>query len=75
VDTPFVLVGHPARCRIFRYILSRHYGVTREICELSDPEQVDRLAILGAVTIAQRAGYLPQVTFPGAKGGAGIPPI
>jgi 2-dehydro-3-deoxygalactonokinase len=57
-DTPFVLVGHPARCRIFRYILSRHYGVTREICAFSDPEQVDRLAILGAVAIAKRAGYL-----------------
>lgn len=74
-DTPLVLVGHPARCRIFRYILYRHYGVTREICELSDPEQVDRLAILGAVVIAQRAGYLSQVTFSGEKGGARIPRI
>jgi 2-dehydro-3-deoxygalactonokinase len=74
-DTPFVLVGHPARCRIFRDILHRHYGVTREICELSEPEQVDRLAIRGAVAIAQRAGYLAQVTLSGKKGGAGISPI
>jgi 2-dehydro-3-deoxygalactonokinase len=72
---PFVLVGHSARCRIFRDILSRHHGVTREIGELSDPEQVDRLAILGAVAIAQRAGHLPQVPLSGEKGGARSPRI
>jgi len=68
-DTPFVLVGHPARCRIFRHMLGRHYGVAREIREVSDPDQVDRLAILGAVAIAQRAGYLYQVTPARERGG------
>lgn len=57
-DTPFVLVGQPARCRIFRYMLGRHYGATCEIREVSNPDEVDRLAILGAVAIAQQAGYL-----------------
>jgi 2-dehydro-3-deoxygalactonokinase len=61
-DTPFVLIGHPARCRIFHYLLSRYRGVTREISEISDTEDVDRLAILGAVAIARRAGYLSEVT-------------
>jgi 2-dehydro-3-deoxygalactonokinase len=70
-DTPFVLVGHPTRCRIFRYMLGRHYGATCEIREVSDPDEVDRLAILGAVTIAQRAGHLSSVRLFGEKGGDG----
>jgi 2-dehydro-3-deoxygalactonokinase len=60
-DTPFVLIGHPSRCQIFRYLLARYRGITREIAEVSDPEDVDRLAILGGVAIAQRAGQLSQV--------------
>lgn len=70
-DTPFVLVGQPARCRIFRYMLGRHYGATCEIREVSDPDEVDRLAILGAVTIARRAGHLSSVRLFGEKGGDG----
>jgi len=60
-DTPFVLIGHPGRCHIFRYLLARYRGVTAEIFEVSDPEDVDRLAILGGVAIARRAGYLSGI--------------
>jgi 2-dehydro-3-deoxygalactonokinase len=61
-DTPFVLIGHSARCRIFHYLLSRYRGVTQEIREVSNAEEVERLAILGAVAIARRAGYLSEIT-------------
>lgn len=61
-DTPFVLIGHASRCRIFRYLLTRYLGVTREIREITDPEEIDRLSITGAITIARRAGYLKRVT-------------
>jgi 2-dehydro-3-deoxygalactonokinase len=69
-DTPFVLIGPRARCGLFRYLLTRYHGDTREICEVSDAESVDRLAILGAVGIAQRAGYLSDAMPVHAKGGA-----
>jgi 2-dehydro-3-deoxygalactonokinase len=60
-DTPFVLVGHASRCRIFRHLLMRHCGAAREIRTITDPEDIDRLSIAGAVTIARRAGYLRGV--------------
>ena len=61
-DAPVVLIGAPARCRIFRYLLGRYHGLTRKIHEISAAEEVDQLAILGGVAIAQRAGYLSHVT-------------
>lgn len=60
-DTPFVLIGHAARCRIFRHLLTRYRGVAREIGTITDPEEIDRLSIAGAVAIARRAGYLQGV--------------
>jgi 2-dehydro-3-deoxygalactonokinase len=57
-DTPFVLIGHTTRCRIFRYLLTRHIGLAQQIREVSEAEEVDRLSILGSVAIARRAGYL-----------------
>jgi 2-dehydro-3-deoxygalactonokinase len=57
-ETPFVLIGPPPRCSIFRHLLTRYRGASRQISEISNAEDVDRLAILGAVAIAQRAGYL-----------------
>jgi 2-dehydro-3-deoxygalactonokinase len=60
-DTPFVLIGPRPRCRIFRHLLARYRRVTAEISEVSDSEDVDRLAILGGVEIARRAGYLSQI--------------
>lgn len=69
-DTPFVLIGHPSRCAIFRHLLARRRAITREISEVSNTEEVDRLAILGAVAVAQQAGYLSQVPPFRGKGGA-----
>jgi 2-dehydro-3-deoxygalactonokinase len=58
MDTPFILIGPFSRCRIFQYLLARHARFTREVRAVSDAEEVDRLSILGAVAIAQRAGHL-----------------
>jgi 2-dehydro-3-deoxygalactonokinase len=57
-DVPFVLIGPASRCRLFGYLLTR-YGKTATVpLEISDPDAVDRLAILGGVAIAREAGYL-----------------
>jgi len=60
-DTPFVLIGHTSRCRIFRYLLMRHCGIAREIRMITDAGEIDQLSIAGAVAIARRAGYLQEV--------------
>jgi 2-dehydro-3-deoxygalactonokinase len=61
-DAPFVLIGPRSRCWIFRHLLTRYRGATREISEISNSEDVDSLAVLGAVAIAKRAGYLTLKT-------------
>jgi len=74
LDTPVVLVGPQPRCAIFRYLLARHSGIAREISEVSRVEEVDRLAILGALAVAQRAGYLSHIPSLWKKGGAADSP-
>jgi 2-dehydro-3-deoxygalactonokinase len=74
LDTPFVLIGPRPRCAIFRHLLARYSGITREISEVSNTEEVDRLAILGAAAIARQAGYLSQVAAFRWKGGAQASP-
>jgi 2-dehydro-3-deoxygalactonokinase len=63
-DAPFVLIGPASRCAIFCYLLTRHAGASGSIREITEPEDVDRLSILGAVVIARRAGYLEGVRNP-----------
>jgi 2-dehydro-3-deoxygalactonokinase len=74
LDTPVVLIGPPPRCAIFRHLLTRYSGITREISEVSSTEEIDRLAILGAVAVAQQAGYLSRVPSFRGKGGAPASP-
>ena len=74
LDTPFVLIGPRPRCEIFRHLLGTYSGITREISEVSNTEEVDRLAILGAVAIAQQAGYLSGVAPFQKKGGVAASP-
>jgi hypothetical protein len=58
IDTTFVLVGQPGRCRVFRHLLEKHHKRARAIACITDPEEIDRLSIHGAVVIAREAGYL-----------------
>jgi 2-dehydro-3-deoxygalactonokinase len=53
----FVLIGYKRRCKIFKYLLQKFYGIT-EVKEIFEKDEVDMLSIRGAVTIAEKAGYL-----------------
>jgi len=50
------LVGPAARCEIFHHYLTDKLGLASEILVVSDPEEVLRLAVLGALHLAARAG-------------------
>lgn len=62
-DTPFVLVGPPARCRVLRHLLETYSRIAKTVLCITDAEEIDRLSIHGATTIARAAGYLdpPQI--------------
>jgi 2-dehydro-3-deoxygalactonokinase len=66
IDAPFVLIGHPTRCRVLRHLLARHGGVRREIREVTTSDEIDQLSILGAAAIAREGGYLKGVRSPWA---------
>jgi len=53
----FVLIGYKRRCKIFKYLLQKYFGIT-EVKEIFEKDEVDMLSIRGAVTIAEKAGYL-----------------
>ena len=57
-EVPYVLIGPRSRCRVFSYLLTRYRQIARKPLEISDPEAIDRLGILGGLAIARRAGYL-----------------
>jgi hypothetical protein len=58
-DTNFVLIGYKRRCRIFKYLLQKFYGI-KEARENVAKDQVDLLSIRGAMAIAAKAGYLNE---------------
>jgi 2-dehydro-3-deoxygalactonokinase len=64
-DAPFILIGPAQRCRIFAYLLGRYGGRASRVRQISDPDEVDNLAICGAIAIAQRAGYLRGIKSAG----------
>ncbi len=60
LETNFVLVGHSRRCRILKYFLIKHYNIKKEIQIIFKKEEIDQLGISGAISIAQKAGYLEE---------------
>jgi 2-dehydro-3-deoxygalactonokinase len=56
-DAGFVLIGYKRRCRIFKYLLQKFYGI-KEVQEIVAEDQIDLLSIRGAVAIAAKAEYL-----------------
>ena len=63
-DAPFVLVGPPGRCQVFRHLLEAHGHTGKVVTCITEAEEIDRLSIYGATTIARAAGYLeppPQI--------------
>jgi 2-dehydro-3-deoxygalactonokinase len=59
VDTGFVLIGYKRRCRIFKYLLQKFFGI-QEVREIVTKDEVDLLSIRGAMAIARQAGYLQE---------------
>jgi len=59
-ETPFVLVGPPGRCRVLRHLLETQSRAAKAVSCITDAEEIDRLSIHGATTIARAAGYLEQ---------------
>lgn len=55
---PMVLIGSPARCRVFREALALGAAARPAVAEISAEDAVDRLSIEGAVAIARQAGWL-----------------
>jgi 2-dehydro-3-deoxygalactonokinase len=57
LKSSFVLIGYKRRCDIFKYLIERYYGIT-DVKVIFEKTKVDMLSIKGAVTIAQKAGYV-----------------
>lgn len=54
-NTPFVLVGKPDRCGLYKNMISRKAGIEQEIHIISEEEIVDSLSIQGALYLAKKA--------------------
>ena len=63
-NSRFVLVGSKGRSDIYKYLLREKFEVTQEIKQIHRQDEIDRLSIDGAISVAKKLGYLP-----GAKDG------
>jgi len=60
LNCDFVLVGQENRCKILAYLLKKYYAITGNIKSIYNEEDISQLSIKGAITIAQKAGYLGE---------------
>jgi 2-dehydro-3-deoxygalactonokinase len=56
-NSNFILVGHKNRCEILNYMLKEYCGAKNKIKMIYKKEDVDKLVIEGAISIAEKAGY------------------
>jgi 2-dehydro-3-deoxygalactonokinase len=54
----FVLVGNKKRSDIYKYLLEEKVRSTRDITQICEQDEIDRLSIDGAIEVAKKAGYL-----------------
>ncbi len=54
----FVLVGQKKRSDIYKYLLEEKVKSTRDITQICEQDEIDRLSIDGAIEVAKKAGYL-----------------
>ena len=59
-DSNFILIGHQRRCRLLKYFLAKHCNIQNEIQTIYKKEEIDQLGINGAISIAEKAGYLKK---------------
>lgn len=53
----FVLIGQKQRCEILNHMLKFYYGTGSNTLIIDEKEDIDRLSIEGAISIAREAGY------------------
>ncbi len=56
LDAPIVLIGARERCEIYAYVIRKILGMERVISTISDPTEIEMLAIRGALDLVRRAG-------------------
>lgn len=54
IDTDIILIGHKERCRIYEYLIKKQKGFSHNVISIWDEEDIDMLAIKGAIEILQR---------------------
>jgi 2-dehydro-3-deoxygalactonokinase len=54
----FVLVGDKKRSGIYKYLLEEKVRDARDIKQICEQDEIDRLSIDGAIEVAKKAGYL-----------------
>ncbi len=59
-ESKIVIVGKKDRSDIYKYLLETKYGVTQEVEQIYREDEIDRLSISGAVTIAREAGIFKK---------------
>lgn len=55
----FILIGPPNRCRVYKYILETHMGITPgRVHSITDTQAIDLLSIRGALALAKLASLI-----------------
>lgn len=60
LNSNFILIGHKNRCEILSYMLKKYCGVKNKIKIIYKKEDIDKLSIEGAISIAKKAGYFKK---------------
>lgn len=60
LNSNFILIGHKNRCEILSYMLKKYCGVKNKIKIIYKKEDVDKLSIEGAISIAKKGGYFKK---------------
>jgi len=54
-DTPYILIGKPGRCELYKKLLGEKAGIHNQIETITDEKIVDSLSIQGALFLAKKA--------------------
>jgi 2-dehydro-3-deoxygalactonokinase len=57
-ESSVILVGDPARCKIYDYLLRQSFSDSRTFIHVTDTKEIDNLSIQGILGIADKAGVL-----------------
>lgn len=60
LHVPFVLMGKPNRCKIYKYLLEKNIGLKHPVTIFDDDAAVDALTVQGLLYIARKANLLQE---------------